>query len=273
MDREKAFSLLNILERSELNLLRFGYFECGREWRISERRIEDYMFFYIFEGEGHFILDRERRVPVSAGDLLFVSPGEPHAAEHYEGRFLRCVTVHFFMNLFSGADVFSMARVDSLMRFPRFRFFFELIRDEIRGDSELKALKIKEILKLILFEVFENFATFSMAEFAADAKFRLLADFMEHVRDNLNERILLSEFCAHQGASSTTLESAAKKYTGKTPTAIIADEKMEFAKKLLLSGISVSECAERTGYSDVYYFSRAFKKTVGVSPTNYKNTL
>jgi uncharacterized cupin superfamily protein len=87
MNRGNPFSLQELLERSDLNLLRFGYFECDSKWRIKERSVEDYMLFYIFEGEGHFILDGKRKVPAKAGDLLFISPGQLHAAEHYEGRF------------------------------------------------------------------------------------------------------------------------------------------------------------------------------------------
>ena len=44
----------------------------------------------------------------------------------------------------------------------------------------------------------------------------------------------------------------------------------ETAIHLIGEGVtSVSELAEKCGYSDPYYFSRIFKKTVGLSPTQY----
>jgi len=45
------------------------------------------------------------------------------------------------------------------------------------------------------------------------------------------------------------------------------------AKDLLKQSIySITDIAEMTGYSDVYYFSKAFKKMTGTSPSEY-NTL
>lgn len=48
--------------------------------------------------------------------------------------------------------------------------------------------------------------------------------------------------------------------------------RMQYAHKLISDGItSVSEIAVRCGYSDPLYFSKAFKKRVGVSPSEYIN--
>ena len=47
--------------------------------------------------------------------------------------------------------------------------------------------------------------------------------------------------------------------------------RIEKAKVLLLTTeLSVEAIADEVGFSDVYYFSRFFKKTVGVSPTHFK---
>ena len=46
---------------------------------------------------------------------------------------------------------------------------------------------------------------------------------------------------------------------------------MEQAKKLLSdTSMSMKEICMEVGYSDANYFSRAFKKNVGLSPTEYK---
>jgi AraC-like DNA-binding protein len=44
--------------------------------------------------------------------------------------------------------------------------------------------------------------------------------------------------------------------------------RIEIAKNMLYSGeYSVSQVAEQCGFSDIYYFSKAFKKAVGVNPS------
>ena len=43
------------------------------------------------------------------------------------------------------------------------------------------------------------------------------------------------------------------------------------SKELLCSDtLSVQDVAEQVGYRDLKYFSRLFKKTTGVSPSDYK---
>ena len=45
---------------------------------------------------------------------------------------------------------------------------------------------------------------------------------------------------------------------------------MEKAREFLSVGHSVSETALLSGYGDVFNFSKMFRKTVGISPAEYK---
>lgn len=62
-----------------------------------------------------------------------------------------------------------------------------------------------------------------------------------------------------------------KKVMGDTPIHYVQQKRMDKAKRLLsFSGLPVSGIAERLGM-DLPYFSRAFKKATGVSPSAYRN--
>ena len=51
----------------------------------------------------------------------------------------------------------------------------------------------------------------------------------------------------------------------------IIDMRVRKACEMLkYSDVSVTEIAESTGFCDIFYFSRMFKKAIGVSPTNYR---
>lgn len=61
---------------------------------------------------------------------------------------------------------------------------------------------------------------------------------------------------------------------GLSPKKYIIRQKINYAKKLLLSGdMSVEEVCEKCGYSDVSLFSREFKKEEGVAPSVFKNSI
>ena len=57
------------------------------------------------------------------------------------------------------------------------------------------------------------------------------------------------------------------------PKEYLIQKRMELAKRLLLEAhATVTEVAISVGYEDPLYFSRIFKKRVGISPILYKNT-
>ncbi|MGM9662147.1 MAG: helix-turn-helix transcriptional regulator, partial [Oscillospiraceae bacterium] len=53
--------------------------------------------------------------------------------------------------------------------------------------------------------------------------------------------------------------------------AYLTNIRMEKAKKLLLStSVSIAEVAERSGYGDYRVFTKAFKKSEGITPSQYR---
>ncbi len=59
-----------------------------------------------------------------------------------------------------------------------------------------------------------------------------------------------------------------------SPKQYIIDKKLAKACDMLAEApdMTLSEIAERCGFCDVYYFSRLFKKHVGMTPAKYKNS-
>ena len=67
------------------------------------------------------------------------------------------------------------------------------------------------------------------------------------------------------------LSRALSRVTGRTTKELITDRRMlEAARLLRFSEMAVGEIAFRAGYTDQLYFSRVFRKRVGVSPTEVR---
>jgi AraC family transcriptional regulator, transcriptional activator for feuABC-ybbA operon len=65
-----------------------------------------------------------------------------------------------------------------------------------------------------------------------------------------------------------------KTMTGRTPVQYLNDLRIGRAKELLMSSsYLLKEIAEQTGFRDEYYFSRRFKQSVGISPSQYTRSL
>lgn len=61
-----------------------------------------------------------------------------------------------------------------------------------------------------------------------------------------------------------------KKETGRTLAQYVLEKRVEKAKRLLESDLSVKNVALQTGYSNFSYFSKVFKEITGVTPMEYR---
>ena len=61
-----------------------------------------------------------------------------------------------------------------------------------------------------------------------------------------------------------------KKYTGKTIIEYTNKIKFSIAISYIQKGFSIAEASAMVGFDDYNYFSRAFKKSMGTSPSSYK---
>ena len=67
------------------------------------------------------------------------------------------------------------------------------------------------------------------------------------------------------------LTQATKKYYNKTVSALITEKLILKAKwKLLHTNIPIKQLAQELGFNDEYYFSRFFKKHIGLSPKQFR---
>ncbi len=94
---------------------------------------------------------------------------------------------------------------------------------------------------------------------------------VDYVKENYGMKELdIDTICQFLNVSSSYFSTAFKKDTGKTFIAYLTDYRMEQAVKLLeTTEYKTYEIAEMVGYADPNYFSYAFKKKFGVSPSKY----
>lgn len=92
-----------------------------------------------------------------------------------------------------------------------------------------------------------------------------------YIQRHFNEKISLKELADLAGVTEFYLCQIFRQIIGKTPIEYLIQVRLEKARGYLKAGYPVTETAEKTGFHDVCYFSRCFKKQEGISPSSYKD--
>ena len=96
-------------------------------------------------------------------------------------------------------------------------------------------------------------------------------EMVSYIQQNFTGKISLREFGEQFHLSEKYISRYFKEHFHITLSQYVAYLRLEYAKQLLQdTDISVTEVAMRSGYQNISYFIRSFKKTYGVSPLKYR---
>lgn len=95
-----------------------------------------------------------------------------------------------------------------------------------------------------------------------------------YIEAHYQDTITLNDISAYMGFSSFYFTKFFKKNTGTTFIQFLTEYRLNKAKWILLNeDATVTEVAERTGFSSVKTFHHQFKDLMGISPLKYKKTI
>ncbi|MBI5260969.1 MAG: AraC family transcriptional regulator [Bradyrhizobium sp.] len=84
----------------------------------------------------------------------------------------------------------------------------------------------------------------------------------------------IAELCARAGLSRTVLAEKFAEHIGASPIEYLTSWRMQIASRWLMEpAMTIDRVAERCGYESASAFSKAFKRSLGVSPVAYRRGL
>lgn len=99
-----------------------------------------------------------------------------------------------------------------------------------------------------------------------------IADALSYLESHTDRPVGTKELMEITNMSSSTLNRHFRNATGLSPVEFHIQRRIERACRLIrTSGLSMGEISEATGFSDANYFSRQFRKVMGMSPRQYRN--
>lgn len=253
-----------------LYLTDVGYFpQAAHHYKERKEGIEEYILLCCIRGKGAVELG-EQTYFLKENDVFCVPCFQGHRYWADEADPWSILWVHF-----KGSDcahyplercqVWHMAS-DEVVR--RMEFLFNQLFAVLEQDYTLgNFIYLSQVLALILGEAYVR----SQKNSQTALQNRQVTQAIRYMYQRLSQDLTLQQLAEEVGISKSTLSAAFQNCTGHAPMDFFIHLKMREACKLLRTGHHyIYEVAQRLGYHDPFYFSRLFKKTVGVSPKEYQ---
>lgn len=102
---------------------------------------------------------------------------------------------------------------------------------------------------------------------------QLYNDILDYIRDHIRQDLKVNDIAGHFGYNGKYLSHAFKEIVGMTLKQYIIKIKMEEACFLLSdTNASIKEISDALGYSDSHNFMKLFKRSMGLTPSEYRNS-
>lgn len=137
------------------------------------------------------------------------------------------------------------------------------MHEEWQQSGMLAQIRMKSMLFEFIYELFSQMQNSKDRGSPSD----LVAYAMRYIHEHYTEPVTMDQLADLLGCSSSYMYRLFKAEIGKSPNDYLIGIRMEQARQYLrTTQLNLREIALTVGYSDVYYFSRLFKKQFGVSP-------
>lgn len=248
--------------------------EEGKVWD-SEGKTGDNMLAYCTKGEGIVLLAGEQ-IPVSGEQFFIVPQGETfkyYSVLNTKSRFL--------IARFNGKIAQRMSHGFSVVRnlvpsvnnmvANREMLFDEIFNNLSKGFHNQNIEYVNFCFgHLLAAFIYANRTSDDLADESSPAVRRAI----QFLEKNLHKKLTLQQISREAGYSPTYFTTLFRKETNYSPLSYFTHLKILKASEFLdYTRMKVKEISFQLGYSDPYYFTRDFKKKMGMSPRQYRNRI
>lgn len=178
--------------------------------------------------------------------------------------------------IINGLKVIQLSRV----KYPSMAFMIVSGYDDFSYCREALRLQITDyILKSVNYEEFGScidrlkisLYNNEVKEKPVVKKERVITGITKYMQEHLSEDVSLHILSEEFHLNSQYISQLFKNEIGLNFLTYLTNIRMEHAKKLLLStSLSIAEVSEQSGYGDYRVFTKVFKKSEGITPSQYR---
>jgi AraC-like DNA-binding protein len=258
------------LKHQSLIILDVGHLPERTFYRRNARYVDKWAIIYIAGGSGTYQVNGEEKQRVKKNSLFLFYPGVsfnfgPEPGDNWDEYYFTIEGPRiqdWLATWLTEPDKVKSVEADDAHRSKIARIFM-LMDSGVSLNADRAAL----LLESLLFELLAS-GSDSSKNAKNEASIQLLYD----ISESLYSPFDANKLCEKHHISFSTLKRVVSKYTGYSLNEYVNRLKVAEAKNIMLNtDKTLKEIAASLGYKDVFYFSRLFKKFVGIAPNIFRN--
>lgn len=241
----------------DINPLLAGEEDCLPGHAFGPAIREHYLLHYVFSGKGKYTVG-ERTTSVGAGQLFVIRPNEITFYQADDREPWHYCWVGFETSL----DLGQWAQRDVVHAPACVQLFRDICACE-HNDAQKEYYLCAKIYELI--------ARLNQPAVALrDSSYEYVQRAKNYIESNYANPIIVADLAASLNLNRSYFTACFKRYLGKSPQQYIVDYRLGKAAELLCKHhLTPTEAARACGYTDLFNFSKMFKRRYGMAPTAY----
>lgn len=245
----------------------------------------EYELTFIIKGEGQRYVGKQVD-RFEDGDLVFLGPNLPHCWINHKNEdspLSEAIVVQFNRD-FLGKEFFEISTFLAIKKFldksrsgieihgPDKNQISQILPELSSASPTKKVLILLDILNRLSVadqvRQLDNSFTVNYLKFSETSRFQKV---FSYIIDHYKENISLEKMAVIADLSPTSFCRYFKSITQQSFVDLLLEFRIKQACHLLLSSdLPIREIAFQSGFDDIPYFNRVFKKKKGISPNKYK---
>lgn len=250
-----------------------GYYpEAFLHYRKRMKGSKQNILIYCSSGEGWIILNNQKYL-INENEYFILPSGTPHIYGSNTTNPWTIYWLHFngeqSDNFVPLPDELIVKLIENnIWKNNRIKLFNE-IYDTLEKGSSIDDIEYSSICLMHFLASFKYHTQYSQTQILQSPD--TISRSIQFMKSHLSDKIQLIDIANFVKLSPSHFSMLFKKKTTHSPMDYLIELRIEKAREYLdNSMLKINEIARITGFDDPYYFSRIFKKTMGLSPYNYK---
>lgn len=231
--------------------------------------------FYVMHGSGKFTVG-DRQFPVKENDFVIVNPNVEHAETSVNSSPLEYIVLaiedlSFSFGFEESENSYSVYNYGSYKH--EIEFYLKALLKEITVMELNYETICQNLLEVLIIKMMRH-TNYSLSIAPSRKINKECGAVKRYIDANFKKNITLDELAKISHMNKYYLVHSFQSFTGLSPINYLIARRIDESKALLQDAdYSVSLISEILGFSSPSYFSQAFKKSVGVSPNDYRKKI